>query len=81
MWSNPSLGYLIEYINGELSQDIFTINDQSGMVNIIPNFDIENLSQRIKYLLGSTKIIKLNLNQVMGHLIFLLGIVEHKSLQ
>jgi hypothetical protein len=55
MWSNPSLGYLIEFINGELSQDIFTINDQSGMVTINQGFQIENVSQMIKYLLGIYK--------------------------
>jgi hypothetical protein len=55
MWSNPSLGYLIEFINDELSQDIFTINDQSGIVIINQGFHIENVSQRIKYLLGIDK--------------------------
>jgi hypothetical protein len=55
MWSNPSLGYLIEFINGELSRDILTINDQSGRVTINQGFHIENVSQRIRYLLGIDK--------------------------
>jgi hypothetical protein len=60
IWANQSLDLLIQLLNNvlgseELGEDIFTINEQSKLVNIHPKFRITECSQRIKYLLGVDK--------------------------
>jgi hypothetical protein len=57
IWTNQSLDLLIQFLkNGfgseGFGEDIFTINEQTKMVNIHNKFQITECRQRIKYLLG-----------------------------
>jgi hypothetical protein len=71
IWANQSLDLLITFLNNVLGsegvgEDIFTINEQTKMVNIHDKFKITECSQRIKYLLGADKNNNLNFKPSHG---------------
>ena len=71
IWANQSLDLLIKFLNTVLGseglgEDIFTINEQTKMVNIHDKFQITECSQRIKYLLGVDKNNNLNFKPSHG---------------
>jgi hypothetical protein len=68
IWANQSLDLLIKFLNTVLGvgEDIFTINEQTKIVNLHNKFQITECSQRIKYLLGIDKNNNLNFKPSHG---------------
>jgi hypothetical protein len=71
IWANQSLDLLIKMLNNVFGsegfgEDIFTINEQSRLVNIHPKFQITEFSQKIIYLFGVDKNNNLNFRPSHG---------------